>query len=72
MKKLAVLALSGLVLISAALVFPSAAVGRDIDACYRNHQECRENALNLDAPWYKVTIILTVCDLALGKCILGL
>ncbi len=72
MKKLAVLALAGLVLVSAALVLPSAAAGRDIDACYRNHQECRENALNLDAPWYKVTIILTVCDLALGKCILGL
>jgi len=72
MKKLAVLALAGLVLVSAALFFPSAAAGRDLDECYRDHQRCRENALNLDAPWYKVTIILTVCDLALGKCILAL
>jgi len=29
-------------------------------------------ALNLDEPWYKVALMLTVCDIAFGKCALGL
>ena len=75
MKKLAVSALAGLIMTSAALVFPaaaSAAVPHTMDECYQDYQECRENALNLDAPWWKVTIILTVCDIGLGKCALHL
>ena len=72
MKKLACLALAGLVFVSAVLFFPTAAAGRDIEECYKDHLTCREGALNLDAPWYKVTLILTVCDLALAKCILPL
>jgi len=71
MKKLAVLALAGLVLVSAALFFPTAAAAHDVNECYRDHLDCRENALELDAPWYKVMLILTVCDIALGKCALG-
>ena len=72
MKKLAVLALAGLVLVSAALFFPTAVAAHDVDDCYKDHQDCRENALNLDAPWWKVMVILTVCDIALGKCALNL
>jgi hypothetical protein len=74
MKKLAASALAGLVLVSAALVFPTAAaaMAHTMDECYLDHQECRENALNLDAPWWKVMVILTVCDIALGKCALHL
>jgi hypothetical protein len=72
MKKLAVLALAGLVLVSAALFFPTLLAAHDVNECFENHQDCRENALNLDAPWYKVMLILTVCDLALGKCALAL
>ena len=72
MKKLAVFTLAVLVLVSAALFFPTSLAAHDINECFENHQECRENALNLDAPWYKVMFILTVCDLALGKCALAL
>jgi hypothetical protein len=72
MKKLAVLALAGLVLVSAALFFPTSLAAHDVNECYKDHQDCRVNALNLDAPWYKVMLILTVCDIALGKCALGL
>jgi hypothetical protein len=72
MKKLAVLALAGLILVSAALYFPTSLAAHDINECYRDHQDCRVNALNLDAPWVKVMLILTVCDVALGKCALGL
>ena len=72
MKKLAVVALAGLVLVSAALFFPTSLAAHDVNECYKNHRDCRENALNLDAPWYKVMIILTVCDFALGKCVLAM
>ena len=74
MKKLAVLALAGLVLVSAAFVFPASLAARNvnINECFTNHQDCREHALNMDAPWFKVMLILTVCDIALGKCALGL
>ena len=72
MKKLTALALAGLVLVSAALFFPASLAARDMNECYRDNQDCRVNALNLDAPWYKVMLILTVCDIALGKCALAL
>ena len=72
MKKLAVFTLAVLVLVSAVLFFPTSLAAHDVNECYKNHQDCRENALNLDAPWYKVMIILTVCDFALGKCALAL
>ncbi len=72
MKKLTALVLAGLVLVSAAFFFPTAVAARDVDQCYKDHLNCRENALDLDAPWYKVMLFLTVCDIALGKCALGL
>lgn len=70
MKKLLLLALAGLVLLSSAIVFPLAVSAHDVNECYRDHQTCRERALNMDAPWTKVALTLTVCDIALGKCIL--
>lgn len=72
MKKLIVVALAGLVLLSAVLFFPPSAAAVEVERCFRDHMTCRENALNLDAPWYQVTLFLTLCDLALGKCILDL
>ena len=70
MKKMIPLALVGLMLLSAPLLVPTAASARDVNECYNNHQACRERALNMDAPWTKVALLLTVCDVALGKCIL--
>ena len=40
--------------------------------CNTNHMKCREYTLNLDAPWYKVMVLLTACDIAFGKCMLGI
>lgn len=72
MKKLTVLALAGLVLVSATVFSPAAAAVNNQTDCNRNHQSCREYTLDLDAPWYKVMVLLTVCDLAFGKCALGI
>jgi hypothetical protein len=72
MKKLAVFALAGLIAVSTALAFPAAPdLNRQTD-CNRNHQDCREYTLNLDEPWYKVMVLLTACDVAFGKCMLGI
>ncbi len=71
MKRTFPLALAGLLLLSAALYFPAAAKAHDVNECYRDHQVCRERALAMDAPWTKVALALTVCDVALGKCILA-
>lgn len=73
MKKLALSTLAALVLVSAVLFFPARAVAAlPADYCHNDYIECRENAFSLDAPWYKVALILTVCDIALGKCLLDL
>lgn len=71
MKKFFLLALAGLVLLSSALVFPLAVSAHDVNECYRDHQVCRERALNMDVAWIRVALALTVCDIALGKCILA-
>ncbi|MBP1661244.1 MAG: hypothetical protein H6P95_2436 [Candidatus Aminicenantes bacterium] len=67
MRKLAILALAGLVLATAA----APAVNNQTD-CNTNHMKCREYTFNLDEPWYKVAVMLTACDIAFGKCMLGL
>jgi hypothetical protein len=72
MKKLAVLALAGLMFGTAALTFSMAPDVNDQALCNRNHMLCREYTIELDAPWYKVMILLTACDIAFGKCMLGL
>ena len=66
-KRLAMLALAGLVLVTAA----APAVNNQAQ-CNSNHQKCREYTLNLDEPWYKVAVMLTACDVAFGKCTLGI
>jgi hypothetical protein len=71
MKKVLLLALAGLIFLSSALFFPLSVSAHDVNECYRDHQVCRERAMAMDAPWTKVAILLTVCDLALGKCILA-
>jgi hypothetical protein len=72
MKKLAIIALAGLIIVSAAVPFASARELNDQTDCNTNHMKCREYTLNLDAPWYKVALLLTACDIAFGKCMLGI
>ncbi|HDT14025.1 MAG TPA: hypothetical protein ENO03_06675 [Candidatus Aminicenantes bacterium] len=72
MRKLAVLVLAGLVLVTAGVTFAAAPDLNDQTDCNTNHQKCREYTLNLDSPWYKVAVLLTACDIAFGKCMLGI
>ncbi len=72
MKKLAILGLAGLVLLTAGASSAAAPALNDQSDCNSNHQKCREYTLNIDAPWYKVMVLLTACDIAFGKCMLGI
>jgi predicted small integral membrane protein len=72
MRKLAILALAGLVLVTAAASFAAAPALNNQTDCNTNHMKCREYTLNIDEPWYKVMVLLTACDIAFGKCSLGL
>jgi hypothetical protein len=72
MRKLAIMALAGLLLVTAGLTYAAAPELNDQTDCNTNHRKCREYTLNLDAPWYKVAVLLTACDIAFGKCMLGI
>jgi hypothetical protein len=72
MRKLAILALAGLIIVSAVVPFAEARDLNNQTDCNTNHMKCREYTLNLDAPWYKVMVLLTACDIAFGKCTLGI
>ncbi|MCX7974105.1 MAG: hypothetical protein N3B16_06330 [Candidatus Aminicenantes bacterium] len=39
------------------------------DYCFNEWERCRERALASDAGWFKTTLMLTVCDIALLKCL---
>lgn len=67
MKKFLILSLASLILVTAA-----APAVNNQDLCNSNHRKCREYTLNLDEPWYKVAVMLTACDIAFGKCMLGI
>ncbi len=72
MKKSLLWALAGLILFSSVLFYPMAASAHDVNECYSNHQACRERAFAMAGSWAKIALYLTVCDLALGKCILAM
>jgi len=72
MKKLAFLALAGLVVLGSVGSFAGPPDLNNQTDCNSNHQKCREYVFNLDEPWLKVAIMLTGCDIAFGKCMLSL
>jgi hypothetical protein len=72
MKKAIAFVLAVFFLLSAAVYFaPIAGAQTRADACYNNWGSCRQRALDLDVAWWKVAVLLTLCDLSLGKCIMA-
>lgn len=70
MKKAIVLTLAALFVLSAFSWIPEAAANTPAGDCFDSYEECRDRALNSDQGWFRVALMLTVCDLALGKCLL--
>jgi hypothetical protein len=73
MKKAIALVLASALLLSAALYFPGSAGAQTRSAtCYREWNGCRTGAFEQDVSWWKLALILTVCDVGLGRCLLAL
>lgn len=73
MKKAIALTLAVVFLLSAFLFFPLvSAAAVPANSCYDNWEVCRMRAFQTQEGILRTTIMLTVCDLALGKCLLGL
>ena len=72
MKKAIAFVLAVFFLLSAASYFaPTAEAQNRADDCFNFWGRCRYRALDLDIAWWKVALILTTCDIGLGKCIFG-
>ncbi len=73
MKKAMAFGLAVLFMLSAVTYFapPLQAQLSTPDMCYNNWNRCRARALDLDVAWWKVAVLLTICDIALGKCLLA-
>lgn len=70
MKKVVALALAGLVMLSVVCFYPRPAEARDTAVCFSNYNTCRNNAFSMDVSWVRMTLVLTVCDFGLGRCLL--
>ena len=70
MKKMVAVGLTALFLLGAVVFFPTPADAREIAKCYSNLSSCRHNANVSGDGWFRTTLMLTVCDIAFGKCVL--
>lgn len=68
MKKAVALALAAVFFLSVFLFLPRASFA-DADACYDYWERCRARAFQADVGWVKTTLLLTMCDIALGRCL---
>ncbi len=72
MKKAIAGTLAVMFFLTAFLSFPQSSAARDrADICFDDWESCRTRALESEEGIVKTTLWLTVCDVALGKCILG-
>ncbi|MBN2408484.1 MAG: hypothetical protein JXE07_02005 [Candidatus Aminicenantes bacterium] len=72
MKKAIAGTLAVMFFLSVFLCFPQPSAARlPADFCYDDWEACRTRALESDEGFIRTTLWLTVCDVALGKCILG-
>lgn len=70
MKRTVSLALALLVLASAVALFPRRAEAITVDQCYANHSRCWQLAMSAEVGVVKRTLMLTMCDVSLGYCLI--
>ena len=68
MKKAVALTLAAVLFLSVFFFLPRVSFA-DADGCYNFWERCRERAFEADTGWIKTTLMLTVCDIALGRCV---
>jgi len=73
MKKAIALTLAAVFFVSAFLWFPQSSTAvTHADMCYDDWEACRTRAFASDEGIVRTVLWLTVCDVALGKCLLRL
>lgn len=73
MKKAIASTLAVVFALSVILFFPLVtAAAVSANQCYDNWEVCRQRAFQADEGIIRTTVMLTVCDIGLGKCLLGL
>jgi len=73
MKRAIALTLAAFIFVSVFFWLPRQAAARlPADLCYDNWEACRIRAHAADEGIIRTTLWLTVCDVSLGKCLLGL
>ena len=71
MKKAIALTLATVFLLSVFLWLPQSSSARTpADVCYDNWEACRTRAFESDEGIARTILLLTVCDVALGRCLL--
>lgn len=70
MKRTVSLVLAVLVLASAVVFLPRRAEAVTVDQCYDNHAACWTRAMNANVGVVKRTLMFTMCDVALGYCLI--
>ncbi len=68
MKKAVALTLAAALFLGVFLFLPRASFA-DADDCYDYWERCRARAFEADVGWVKTTLMLTMCDIALGRCV---
>lgn len=70
MRKTVALTLAGIVLLSVFFLSPVASRA-DVDKCFDDWERCRERAYEAKVGVIKMTIMLTMCDIAHSVCIIA-
>ncbi|HAR36518.1 MAG TPA: hypothetical protein DCR87_06415 [Acidobacteria bacterium] len=71
MKKALAVTLTALVIFSTLSFIPLAGQTQNpADSCWDNWERCRARALDSDLGVVRTTLALTLCDIALGNCLL--
>jgi hypothetical protein len=71
MRKAIAVTLAVAFFLSALLSLPQSSWATKADVCYDDWESCRSRAFESDEGIVKTALWLTVCDVALGKCLLG-
>lgn len=72
MKKALAILLLGVLILTPVFVMTKAAEAHDVSHCFDDRETCRERVFGMDIGVIRMTWLLTVCDLALHKCMLNM
>jgi len=70
MKKAIALALAAALMFAAVILIPRSLFAGGGSDCERERQSCREDVLGNDEGWLRTMLMLSVCDIGWGKCVL--